>query len=94
MDTMAKIANDDTPANVTVPSTVSGLAQYVIARWGPWGVILIGQFLCGYLYVTQVAQTQKVLTDQVAQQQAQISAMHTMIQTMDRALKMTEKHQN
>lgn len=91
---MAKIANDDTPANVTVPNTLSGLAQYVIAKWGPWGVILIGQFLCGYLYVTQVAQTIKIQQDQISQQQAQISALHTMIQTMDRALKMTEKREN
>lgn len=87
MTQLAARANDDTPANVEVPATVSGLTQYVLGRWGPWGAILCFVVVLWLAYSQSVQQTITIQKDQITAQQKTIDAMEIMIQTMDRAVK-------
>lgn len=87
MAQLAAKATADTPPNVEVPATIPGLTQYLLARWGPWGAILIFTGFLWVAYTNSVAQTQKVLQDRIESQSKQIESLHIVIQTMDRALK-------
>lgn len=91
MTRAAHIASQDTPQAVTVPASLSGLMTYAVAKLGMGALFAWG---CWFLADSREQLHQRYetqLSAQVVQQQAQITAMETMVRTMSAALEIASK---
>lgn len=89
MSNIAAAANRDTPESVTVSPTVQSLTQYMVTKLGVAAIGFGMMWIFWTAYQQRCEADIKSLQDQLVVKDKQIDSYREMVQTMDRALKMT-----